>query len=291
MTSVTAIIPVYNRRRRTKNALCSVINQDYCDLRCIIVDDGSENKLTDDLTWENCNHSIDIIRQERNRGVSSARNLGAELANSEYLAFLDSDDVWHPEKLKHQIKWMADNRYEVSTTGFTLHSRYHPLGETRITNAILGKKDLVWGCGLSPGSTLVVSRSLFRRIGNFDEALRRLEDWDWLLRCSEHVKIHVYPKSLASIYIGQTQISLDHHVQASDIILRYIMTGRYALTLSQKHIIRGTLHIEKASAFYRNSYYGSALLSLLKSVYYRPIARRRFYERIAKAVVLDLKDR
>src|SRR4030042_1653484 len=107
---VSVIIPVYNRAELIAQAVESVLRQSFSDFELLVVDDGSS-----DGTWEalqRCGPRIRALPQEH-RGASAARNLGIQTAAGEYLAFLDSDDLWQPQKLARQVQYL-DQHPEVA---------------------------------------------------------------------------------------------------------------------------------------------------------------------------------
>jgi len=112
---VSVIIPTYNRAHCVGEAVQSVLNQTYQFFELIVVDDGST-----DNTLEVLRAFGDRVRvvSQTNSGVSAARNLGMRTAIGKYLAFLDSDDIWLPEKLEHQLKLMADEGIILSATNW-----------------------------------------------------------------------------------------------------------------------------------------------------------------------------
>ena len=99
--NVSVIIPTYNRREELIRAVESVLNQTYRGTEVIIVDDGSDVKAGEIL--KNLNGMDLRIIYQANKGPAAARNIGVEESRSEWLAFLDSDDFWHPDKLAKQI--------------------------------------------------------------------------------------------------------------------------------------------------------------------------------------------
>lgn len=104
---VSIITPMFNSERYIEDAITSVINQDYQDWEMIIVDDGStDNSKKIAKKYELKDNRIKLIIQERNAGVVAARNRGIKEAKGRYLAFLDSDDIWHTMKLSKQIALM-----------------------------------------------------------------------------------------------------------------------------------------------------------------------------------------
>ncbi len=100
---VSTIIPTYDRWPRVGEAVRSVIGQTFDDGECIVIDDGSTDETFEQLSG--IHPKVQVIRQE-NKGVSAARNRGIELATGEWLAFLDSDDLWHPTKLGRQMEYL-----------------------------------------------------------------------------------------------------------------------------------------------------------------------------------------
>src|SRR5690349_21108150 len=101
MPAVSIIIPTYNRRELVCEAIASVLAQSLKDFELIVVDDGSE-----DGTAEAVREFADVrYIWQLNRGVSAARNLGVTFSTGEWIAFLDSDDLWQPRKLEQQVKF------------------------------------------------------------------------------------------------------------------------------------------------------------------------------------------
>ena len=104
---ISVVIPCYNRRDRILASVESVLGQSYEALELIVVDDGSTDGSAE--LFENyTDKRLRFLRYEENRGACYARNYGAERATGEYLAFQDSDDVWHRDKLEKQLRHTAD---------------------------------------------------------------------------------------------------------------------------------------------------------------------------------------
>src|ERR1051325_3486936 len=106
MATISIVIPFYNRIEWTKEAIQSVLLQTFQDFEIIVVDDGSEREYR--KTIEELDNRIIYLRQE-NRGVSAARNVGIHQSSGEFIAFLDSDDLYLPEKLTLQLAMMKEN--------------------------------------------------------------------------------------------------------------------------------------------------------------------------------------
>jgi teichuronic acid biosynthesis glycosyltransferase TuaG len=103
---ISVIIPTYNRKEKALRAIKSVLEQDIKKLEVLVIDDGSTDGTSEYLNEQGL--PIKVISKE-NGGVSSARNLGIKSATGNYIAFLDSDDIWLPNKLNKQIKFFKDN--------------------------------------------------------------------------------------------------------------------------------------------------------------------------------------
>lgn len=102
--TVSVIMPIYNAERFVEGAILSVIDQTFDSWELIAIDDGSsDDSFLKALAAANGDRRIQVLRNSMNSGVSYTRNRGISLARGKYIAFLDSDDEWHPEKLKRQI--------------------------------------------------------------------------------------------------------------------------------------------------------------------------------------------
>ncbi|WP_286315789.1 glycosyltransferase family 2 protein, partial [Romboutsia ilealis] len=118
---VSIITPMYNSEKFIEATIKSVINQTYKDWEMIIVDDCStDNSPNIVKPYVENDSRIKYIRVEFNQGVSHARNLALEQANGQFIAFLDSDDIWDEEKLEKQIAFMNDKECAISFTSYEL---------------------------------------------------------------------------------------------------------------------------------------------------------------------------
>ena len=114
---ISVIMPVYNCEKYVEQAINSVINQTYKNWELIIINDASTDASYKIVTRFN-NKNIKIINSEKNSGAAISRNIGITNANGEYIAFLDSDDIWECSKLEQQLDFMQKNNYVFSFTGF-----------------------------------------------------------------------------------------------------------------------------------------------------------------------------
>lgn len=181
MPVVSVVIPTYNRLPKVKDAIESVLSQTYRDFEFWVVDDGSTDGTGEALRA--FGNKIKYISQD-NRGASAARNLGARVSRGKYLAFLDSDDLWEPEKLEIQVKCMEENpQFPLCYTDeiwIRKGIRVNPKKRHTKYSGWIFEKCLPL-CIISPSSALM-RRALFEEIGGFDETLPVCEDYDFWLR-------------------------------------------------------------------------------------------------------------
>ncbi len=211
MTWVSVIIPTFNRAQTLLRALSSILYQTFFDYEIIVVDDGSSDDTPGRLAP--FHDHIRCISHDHNLGVSAARNTGIKAANSPFIAFLDSDDYWLPQKLAAQAAFFNKNPEAVACqteeiwirNGVRVNpQRKHrkPSGDIYIPSLKL--------CLVSP-SAVVVKKSLFDEVGLFDEDLPACEDYDLWLRISCHYPIYLLEESFV-VKVGghEDQLSSAH---------------------------------------------------------------------------------
>lgn len=120
---VSIITPMYNCEKYVSEMIESVISQSYMNWELIIVDDNSnDNSCKIVLEYINKDSRIRLIKQDTNLGPAEARNIAIKNSNGKYIAFLDSDDIWHKDKLKIQLTYMVENNISVSCTSYQIVS-------------------------------------------------------------------------------------------------------------------------------------------------------------------------
>jgi glycosyltransferase involved in cell wall biosynthesis len=186
---VSVIIPVYNGTRYLRAALESVFAQTYRPFEVIIVDDGS---VDDSGVIAQSFPDVHYIHQA-NQGVASARNNGIDAARGEFLAFLDQDDLWKPEKLKLQVDCLLSNL----DLGYTLTQQQFFLDPGAALPAWFRKELFAsvhtgWVLG-----TLVVRRTTLEKVGNFATGYSAANDSDWFFRAkAAEIPMSVVPELL-----------------------------------------------------------------------------------------------
>src|SRR3990167_5700986 len=165
MNDSSVILPVYNRPQLLMRALESISRQTLQPTEVIVVDDGSDESL-ESVLQSNKKLPITFFRLSKNSGAGAARNAGIKLAQCQLIAFLDSDDEWLPNKLEKQVAYHNTIPGLISTTGFEIIHELHKTRKERIPKETQTKKELQKGCFLSPGSTMLVNRTIFSKVGN-----------------------------------------------------------------------------------------------------------------------------
>jgi len=189
---VSVVIPTFNRVKWLGRAIQSVLDQTFPVLEIIVIDDGSIDG-TRDMGLDNFGERVKYHYQE-NHGVSHARNTGIQKASGNWIAFLDSDDIWLPEKLQLQIAALEKNpEYRFCHTNeiwIRNGRRVNPMNKHDKSGGDIYRKCLAL-CVISPSSALVRG-DVFDELGQFDESLPACEDYDfWLRYCSRYPVLYV----------------------------------------------------------------------------------------------------
>jgi glycosyltransferase involved in cell wall biosynthesis len=193
---VSVIIPTYNRAALVKEAVASVLAQTCRDFELLVVDDGSTDGTPEALAAYA--GEIRVLSRPDRGGVSAARNAGIAAARGEWLAFLDSDDLWLPEKLERQMAFMeAHPQLLLSQTEETWVRRGVRVNPPQTHKKEGGRIFLrsLERCLVSP-SAVVLHRRLIDDHGGFDEDLPAAEDYDLWLRLGWRYDVGLLPESL-----------------------------------------------------------------------------------------------
>lgn len=173
---ISVVIPTFNRPSFIERACNTVINQSYKNTEIIIVDDASTTSYVDaieKLAFKN----VVYIKHKKNGGGSAARNTGIEAAKGEYIAFLDDDDEWLPQKLEKQLQSLSEN-CQASHCGYAIKSSK----KTRIETAnVITLDDLRQNNKLASTTGLLCAKSVLKDT-MFDATLHRAQDWDIYIR-------------------------------------------------------------------------------------------------------------
>ena len=223
---VSIIMPTYNYGCYMAEAIRSVLAQTFKDFELIVVDDGSTDN-TKDVVDSFADPRVKYIYQ-KNRDVSAARNTGILASSGEYIAFLDSDDSWLPQKLELQVKAMdsaskagivySDAFYFDSTTGAVTGTFFQMLKNPPPQGSVLEVHIEEF---FAHPSTWLIRRNVFERVGVFDETLRSCEDDDMLFRMASCFEFKVVPIPLTMVRTHPEQKSQKKQIHFTNY-LRYL---------------------------------------------------------------------
>ena len=215
---IDIIIPAYNREGFIRDTLLSAVKQTYPARQIIVVDDGSTDKTG--LVVQELAQAYDLsipikyIRQD-NSGPSAARNTGIRACTGNYIAFLDTDDLWEPDKLEKQIEVFKHSEYKelgvvycdyniIDATGFTINSHCVTLDPTvrgHVFDRLLSGNLIASSC-----SGALVKKECFDKVGVFDEGLPSSEDWDMWMRIAEEYDFDFVNQKLVKIRRHNTNL-------------------------------------------------------------------------------------
>lgn len=262
MDKVSAVIPTYNRMDVICDAIDSILNQTYPHIEILVVDDGSTDQTLEIL--QKYEEKIVVIHQE-NRGCSSARNQGIRAASGNYIAFLDSDDKWLPEKIEKQMKLLSQAGKNVSCCWCNLLIESDGTILNRLSIDKLRPK-YAQGLWLNPleilatrfvlfNQAILIRKEALDRVGYFDESLWVMEDYDlavklamqgpWVytneslvlcregagnrISCQAYADPARFLKACIQVYDRYTQNPASHHRKA----IRHMKINRYFCVLDQ----------------------------------------------------------
>lgn len=235
--TVSVVVPTWNRRELLSRTLTSVFVQSRAPDEVLVVDDGST-----DGTGETVRRAFPEVRllSQENRGVSAARNRGIAAATGEWIALLDSDDEWHPRKLERQLDELARNPGALlchTDEVWIRHGRrVNPMTKHRKEGGLIFERCLAL-CAISPSSVLL-HRSLFDSVGNFDESFPACEDYDLWLRVTSR-----YPV----VYVDEPLV-VKTGGHADQLSRRYWGMDRFRIRAIEKVIATGLLSQDQRRA-------------------------------------------
>jgi len=270
---VTVIIPVFNRPEQAVEAINSVLCQSFSNIEVIVVDDGSNPTLLLPEAIRD-DHRVSIVRLTQNMGQSAARNAGIKVARGKWIAWLDSDDLWHSDKLEIQLNRLIELGEEAGFTAMACGFEYRDDNgdcDERIPISASKPELFFSGCWFCPGSTIMLSRSLFDRVGPYDEKMSRLEDLDWFIRMSLiEGRLKIVPNNLVIIRKGE-KADYERVRTAGAYFLKKIIAMQGEIPQGAIRSLQAYLNLEyTASALQKNRNWVLGLWHLLVSLYFQP---------------------
>ena len=260
--NISVVIPSYNRKEFLKRSIDSAINQTKKPFEIIVVDDGST-----DETETMIKSDYDFVKfiKQKNKGVSAARNIGIKVSIGEWICFLDSDDEWKKDKLEKQINAMKSN---------PSYKFFHS-NEIWIKNGLRinqKKKHKKYGgdifdkcldmCRISP-SSVMINKTVFDEVGNFNEDLVVCEDYELWLRICDKYRVFFIDEPLIIKYGG-------HQGQLS-----------YSIESIENHRIKALEHLILGNLNRKNKRHAIQMLLSKLNIYLKGLVKRRKNDEIA----------
>ncbi len=230
---VSVIIPTFNRAHVLESALDSVLAQMYSPMEIIVVDDGSTDRTQSLLSGYG--EKVKVLTQT-NQGVSAARNLGISHSKGAFIALLDSDDAWTPDKVARQIAFFSDNPEALicQTEELWIRNgrRVNPKVKHKKPSGMIFMQSLKL-CLVSP-SAVMMRRELFDLRGFFNEELIVCEDYDLWLRISRDIPVYLIDAPCTIKHGGhEDQLSASHSQDKYRIASIVNLLGEEVLSESQ----------------------------------------------------------
>ena len=260
--NISVVIPSYNRKDFLKRSIDSAINQTKKPLEIIVVDDGST-----DGTETMIKSDYDFVKfiKQKNKGVSAARNIGIKVSIGEWICFLDSDDEWKKDKLEKQINAMKSN------PGY----KFFHSNEIWIKNGLRinqKKKHKKYGgdifdkcldmCRISP-SSVMIDKTVFDEVGNFNEDLVVCEDYELWLRICDKYRVFFIDEPLIIKHGG-------HQGQLS-----------YSIESIENHRIKALEYLILGNLNRKNKRHAIQMLLSKLNIYLKGLVKRRKNDEIA----------
>lgn len=214
MPFFTVIIPLYNKERYIENAIKSILNQTFTDFELLIINDCSTDKSVE-IATEFVSEKVRIIHHEKNSGLAATRNTGIKKANSNYVTFLDADDLWKPlflEKIFHLIQNFPEARI--------FGTNYEEIWDKTIKNPHNGSDSLASDFagyvnffkinlrqGIYNHGSVCFHKEVYENVGFYNENIQLSQDLDFNIRANYHYKL-AFDNSIQMSYFMQTDNQL-----------------------------------------------------------------------------------
>lgn len=227
---VSVIIPAFNAEAFIADTLDSVLAQTYSSLEVIVTDDGSTDRTVEIVDFYRSTDSRVALIKQKNAGVAAARNLAIQAARGEFIAPVDADDIWYPQKLERQMQVMLQSDENVGLVyAWSVYiNEDGSLTDVCQINNVEGELfiPLLHGNLLGNASSALIRRACFERIGGYKSELKEqnaqgCEDWDMYLRIAEHYEFRVVPELLVGYrqVLGSMSFDYDKMMRSCELVL------------------------------------------------------------------------
>jgi len=237
MKSVTVIIPTYDRWSLVCSSIDSALNQSYPNTECMVVDDLSTDQ-TVTLLQNKYGNRIKIVSNKKNRGQAYCRNLGAKLCKSDYICFLDSDDILEYDAIEKRISFFNEKKDDVAVSFGLIRipgMKEHPLLKKKKHGDTLVLSEYLEHHSWCHNNGFLIDREVFLRDGKYNEKLRNKEDIELLLRL-----LCKYPFYYCGSEIGEVR-DVSHNRARNNYIKIIEQGSLFSDTLLSNDLLRDNL--------------------------------------------------
>jgi glycosyltransferase involved in cell wall biosynthesis len=222
---VSIIMPAYNAEKTIVESIESVLRQTYKNWELIVVNDGSMDS-TSAVVWAINDERVRLIEQE-NGGVANARNNGINNATGEYIAFLDSDDLWVEDKLERQLGVLVCGKHKMCfAKTWCFRENSNQTSDCFVNISLdFDDRDKILVYDFIPILTVLLAKDVLDEVGHFDETLRGVEDWDMWIRVLQKYDAIYLDEFLAKYRISSTGLSGNfekHFIEEEKVWLKHI---------------------------------------------------------------------
>ncbi len=285
---VSVIIPYYNGQKFINEAVNSILKQTYKDFEIIVVDDGSEIKAKNVIKSLHGDSRIKIIEYKQNKGIPSARNTGIRHSKGKYIAFLDQDDIWLPNKLEQQIGILDKPSSKVdmvfgkiSLGNYNNHSKQYPQKDRLPLNINkLSSKDIIKALFLDnfiPIVTVVIRKKCIEKIGVLDENLTRgSDDYEFCFRIAAKCRIHFLDNVLVIRRIHETNFSNTERFFIDNLYILNKILLQYPFLINLKRKRLSVLYYRVGRYYQQKGDFPKAKNNLWESVKNSPLNIKNF---------------
>ena len=199
MDLVSVIIPYHKKRNFIKETVLSVTNQSYEYLEIIIIyDDTNLNDLEFIREISKIDNRIKIINNNKRLGAGLSRNKGIEQSNGKYIAFIDADDTWFPDKLKDQISFMKKNNYQISHTSYYIINEKKKIIGQRKARDLLSINEVLKSCDIGLSTVIIEKKVIIKNNAKFPKLVTKEDFVFWLRLLEKNYKFYAYDNNLTN---------------------------------------------------------------------------------------------
>jgi len=275
---ISVVIPVYNGERTILRAVKSVLNQSYPNIELRIVNDASKDETLEVLS-EIKDKRVKVLSHKENKGGSAARNTGIKASKGQYVALLDDDDEWLPDKLMMQYRYLLDKdpkKWKAVITSYYYLSENDWSVVEFLKEGDLLEDMIMMKMNRSTVSSILMNKSVFKSVGYFDEKYRKFQDLEYIVRYLRKYKLAVVRKPLVRIYGEQGITRAEKVLNNKLLFLEDFKKDIEKLPKKMQHLVYARHWLQVARFFALDGRPRSAWYYMVKSLKHGILFSNRF---------------